>query len=45
MGEAAKAFWLEEFISPSEPCDVSVLEEIFACADGQSEEDWKFGSD
>jgi hypothetical protein len=45
MGEAAKAYWLEEFINPSEPVQESDLEEGTRLAIGDTDDDWKFGSD
>jgi len=45
MGEAAKAYWLEEFINPSEPVQESDLEEGTRLVIGDTDEDWKFGSD
>jgi len=45
MGEAAKASWLEEFINPSETVQPSDLEEGTQLVTGDSDEDWKFGSD
>lgn len=45
MGEAAKAYWLEEFINPSEPAQQSELDEATWLVTGDTDEDWKFGSD
>jgi hypothetical protein len=45
MGEAAKNYWLEEFINPSEPVSETELEECAALASGDTDEDWKYGSD
>lgn len=44
MGEAAKSYWLEKFIEPSESVDAEVE---FFTADpvGETEDDWKYGSD
>ena len=44
MGEPAKSYWLEEFINPTPvPADADL--EYTAMVDGETEDDWKYGSD
>jgi len=45
MGEAALAYWLEEYINPSETPREDAFAEESRLAIGDSDEDWKFGSD
>jgi len=45
MGEAALAYWLEEYINPSAAPREDAFAEESRLAIGDSDEDWKFGSD
>lgn len=46
MGEAALSYWLDEFINPTPvAADENVLSDYVVLMDGESEEDWKYGTD
>lgn len=45
MGEAALSYWLEEFINPTPvPADAEILD-YTTLLDGETDDDWKYGSD
>ena len=44
MGEAALSYWLDEFINPTPaPADADL--DYVVQIDGETDEDWKFGTD
>ncbi len=44
MGEAALSYWLEEFVNPSpQPADFDL--DYTALLAGETDDDWKYGSD
>ena len=45
MGEAARVYWLEEFINPSEPVQEEMSAEEIRLVIGDCDDDWKYGSD
>ena len=46
MGEAAKSYWLEEFIESASAESVDTEVQYFsAVSNGETEDDWKYGSD
>lgn len=44
MGEAALAYWLEEFINPT-PAPADAELDYQALFPGETDDDWKYGSD
>lgn len=45
MGEAALSYWLEEYICPTENRVEDEQEDVTYLATGETDNDWKFGSD
>jgi hypothetical protein len=45
MGEAAISYWLDEFINPTPVAADAELQEYTTLIDGETDDDWKYGSD
>jgi hypothetical protein len=45
MGEAARSYWLEEFINPTPvPADAE-LQNFVTQIENETDDDWKYGTD